>query len=124
MDTFLDICVKILVPLLTVLLGSSWFANLVSKRIDNKGLCARIEALEYKIDLNQAETYRTRILRFNGEIKRGVHHDEEEFNDCLAAIDGYERFCKDHPDYPNNKAVMAVENVKSVYRNMFASNGF
>lgn len=43
----------------------------------------KLKELDYKVDKNQAETYRTRILRFNGEIKRGVHHDEEEFNDAI-----------------------------------------
>lgn len=124
MDTFLDICVKILVPLATVLLGSSWFANIVSKRLSNDDIREKLSNLEYKIDLNQAETYRTRILRFNGEIKRGVHHDEEEFNDCLSAIDGYEKFCKEHPTYPNNKSVLAIENIKLVYKRTYAANSF
>ena len=63
-------------------------------------------------------------LEFNGEIKRGVHHDEEEFNDVLEAIDKYESFCRDNPNYSNNKAVLAIENIKNVYKKAYSNNDF
>ena len=84
----------------------------------------KLKELDYKVDKNQAETYRTRILRFNGEIKRGVHHDEEEFNDAIEAINGYEDFCKRNPNYPNNKAVLAIKNIKHAYEKAYENNDF
>lgn len=113
-----------IVPIVVAIVSSGWFASAISKRLSSNDLSSKLDNLEYKIDRNQAETYRTRILRFNGEIKRGVHHDEEEFNDCLSAIDGYEKFCKDHTDYPNNKAILAIENIKEVYKNTYRNNNF
>lgn len=115
---------QVLVPIVVAIVSSGWFANAISKRLSSNDLASKLDSLEYKIDRNQAETYRTRILRFNGEIKRAVHHDEEEFNDVLSAIDGYEAFCREHPDYPNNKALLAIENVKNVYRETFSKNNF
>lgn len=123
-NTLLMVCTNVLVPLLTVVIGSSWFANIVSKRLNSNDIVKRLDDLEAKFDYNKADTYRTRILRFSGEIRRGVHHDEEEFNDCLLTIDRYEEYCKKHPDYPNNKAVLAIENIKRVYRELLASNSF
>ena len=131
METLIVICTNILVPIAVALISSGKLANKLekkfsvgdlSKKIDS--LEKKIDSLEKKIDLNKAESKRTSILRFNGEIKRGIHHDEEEFNDCLGAIDYYEDYCRENKDYPNSKAVMAIANVKRVYEKAYSKNDF
>lgn len=124
MDTLIVICTNILVPIAVALISSGKLANKLEKKFSIGDLSKKIDSLEDKIDLNKAESNRTRILRFNGEIKRGIHHDEEEFNDCLGAIDYYEDYCRQHPDYPNSKAVMAIANVKRVYEKAYTENDF
>lgn len=124
MDTLIVICTNILVPIAVALISSGKLANKLEKKFSVSELSKKIDSLEDKIDLNKAESNRTRILRFNGEIKRGIHHDEEEFNDCLGAIDYYEDYCRQHPDYPNSKAVMAIANVKKVYQKAYSKNDF
>lgn len=124
MDTLIVICTNILVPIAVALISSGKLANKLEKKFSVSELSKKIDSLEDKIDLNKAESNRTRILRFNGEIKRGIHHDEEEFNDCLGAIDYYEDYCRQHPDYPNSKAVMAIANVKKVYEKAYSKNDF
>lgn len=124
MEILLTIMTSVVVPIMVAIISSNWFAKIATKKIDTGNICEKLDELNYKIDRNQAETFRTRILRFNGEIKRGIHHDEEEFNDCIVAIDGYERFCEKHPEYPNNKAVMAIKNVKEVYQKAYQKNDF
>lgn len=96
--------------------------DVLVEKIDNVDL--RVEKVDDKVDANKADTYRTRILRFNGEIKRGVKHDEEEFGDCLTAIDRYENYCNEHPDYPNNKCRIAIQNVERVYKECLEKNSF
>lgn len=59
---------------------------------------------------------RTRILRFSDEVIRGTHHTEEHFNDVLDDITEYTRYCEEHKDYKNAKAVLAIENVQQAYR--------
>ncbi|RKJ39767.1 hypothetical protein D7X94_11040 [Acutalibacter sp. 1XD8-33] len=44
--------------------------------------------------------------------------------EALAEIDAYERFCEDHPDYPNNKAVMAIENIRENYKELLKKHDF
>lgn len=66
-------------------------------------------------DERMADTYRTKILRFNNELLREIDHTREEFIEVLSDIDEYERYCKEHPDYKNNRAVHAVANIKRVY---------
>ena len=34
----------------------------------------------------------------------------------LTKIDDYERYCEEHPEYPNNRAVLAIENIREVYK--------
>ena len=59
-----------------------------------------------------AYTWRYRILRFNDEIIQEVRHTKEHFDQILEDIDNYEKFCKENPDFPNNKAVLAIKNIK------------
>lgn len=74
---------------------------------------------EYK-----ARSTRARILQFNEEIREGKRHTEEHFNDVLESIDSYEDYCQNHPDFKNNRAVMAVENIKETYKKANKDNDF
>ena len=131
METWIVLLTNVLVPITVALISSGKLANKLEKKFSVSELSKKIDSLEGKIDslekktdLNKAEDKRTSILRFNGEIKRGIHHDEEEFNDCLGAIDYYEDYCRHHQDYPNSKAVMAIANVKRVYEKAYTENDF
>lgn len=71
-----------------------------------------------------ANMHRQRILRFNIELMRGEDFTHECFNDMLLDIDEYERFCETHPGYKNNRAVMAISNIKRVYQDHLENDGF
>ncbi len=73
---------------------------------------------------NEATTCRYRILRFNDEILHDQKHTKEHFDQILDDITRYEQFCTDHPDYENNKAVMAIKNIKRVYEKCSDDNTF
>lgn len=145
METWIVLLTNVLVPITVALISSGKLASNLEKKFSVSDLSKKIDSLEKKIDslekkidslekksdslekkidLNKAESKRTSILRFNGEIKRGIHHDEEEFNDCLGAIDYYEDYCRENKDYPNSKAVMAIANVKRVYKKAYSKNDF
>ena len=145
METWIVLLTNVLVPITVALISSGKLASKLEKKFSVSDLSKKIDSLEKKIDslekkidslekksdslekkidLNKAESKRTSILRFNGEIKRGIHHDEEEFNDCLGAIDYYEDYCRENKDYPNSKAVMAIANVKRVYEKAYTENDF
>lgn len=79
----------------------------------------RIENSETK-----ATTYRYRILRFDDEIRHGTKHSKEHFDQIIEDIDEYEEYCDKHPDYKNNKAVLAIENIKRVYQNCVEEHTF
>ena len=75
-------------------------------------------------DRRTADGHRARILHFNNELLREVNHTEEEFNEVLAEIDAYERYCLEHPEYPNNRAVHAIGNIKRVYDERLQKHDF
>lgn len=62
-----------------------------------------------------ADMRRQRILRFNADLMKGDDYNHEYFVDMLVEIDEYERYCRIHPGYKNNRAVMAIANIKRVY---------
>ena len=64
------------------------------------------------------------ILNFNDETRRGIQHSVESFDDILEAIDAYERYCSLHPEFENNKCVLAIQNIKRVYQDRLAKNDF
>ena len=75
-------------------------------------------------DERNADEHRARILAFNNELLRDIPHTKEEFIDVLADIDHYERYCKSHPDYENNRAVHAIGNIGRVYDERLQEHDF
>ncbi len=75
-------------------------------------------------DERNADEHRERILRFNNELMRNITHTEEDFIDILAEIDAYERYCEQHPEYKNNRAVHAIANIGRVYDERLEKHDF
>ena len=53
-----------------------------------------------------------------------IPHTREEFIEVLTEIDYYERFCATHPDYKNNRAVHAIDNIGRVYNERMKEHDF
>ena len=75
-------------------------------------------------DERTADMHRAKILRFNNELLRDIPHTREEFIEILAEIDGYEAFCRDHPDYQNNRAIHAIANIGRAYDERLQKHDF
>lgn len=115
-----------LIGLVEVLLRRMW-----DKQDRKDGVSAKLDRLEQMLAAHiaddeqyKAETKRARILQFNKEVRERERHSEEEFVEILKVIDEYEDYCRNHPEYPNNRAVTAIENIKSVYKNANQENDF
>ena len=67
---------------------------------------------------------RNRILRFSDEIIIGQEHTKEHYRDVLLTIDQYEKYCIDHPEFPNNRCLIAIENIKEEYKEKCRDNSF
>ena len=73
---------------------------------------------------DRATNARIRILRFSDEVRHGVLHSKESFDQVNLDIDTYNRYCESHPEYKNNRAVMAIANIQRVYAKCLENNGF
>ena len=108
----------------------SWIARTVGGAI-NAGVTAELAEIKAKLDSHivmddrrTADGHRARILHFNNELLRGIEHTKEEFIEALAEIDAYEHYCAGHPEYPNNRAVLAIENIRSNYKDRLQKHDF
>lgn len=95
----------------------------------------RMDELDKKIDsmkisndeknqLKEALAARRRILRFNDELLQKVKHSKEMFDDVLSDISDYDRYCRTHPDFVNQRAVFAEQNVGNAYKKCMEENDF
>lgn len=75
-------------------------------------------------DERDADKHRERILQFNNELLREIPHTREDFIEILAVIDKYEQYCRDHPNYPNSRAVHAIANIGRVYDDRLRKHDF
>lgn len=91
---------------------------------DVKNLKDKHDNLENRMDKDDADDCRNRILRFADELRRGVEHSEEFFNQILDDISDYERYCSEHPEYKNSKAVSAIGKIDKVYQMCMEENSF
>ena len=75
-------------------------------------------------DNRNADLHRARILQFNNELLREIPHTREDFIEILSEVDFYEKYCGSHPQYKNNRAVHAVENIKKCYAERLQKHDF
>ena len=94
----------------------------VSKRLD--AIAAKLDSHIDMDDRRTADGHRARVLHFNNELLRDISHTKEEFIEVLAEIDMYEKYCREHPDYPNNRAVLAIENIRDIYKERLQKHDF
>lgn len=100
-------------------------------RAVNAEVTKRLTEIEKKLDTHitmddrrTADVHRARILHFNNELLRDIGHTKEEFIEVLAEIDAYEEYCQNNPKYPNNRAVLAIDNIRGVYKERLKKRDF
>ena len=108
----------------------SWLAKTVGKAINSEvskelgEISKKLDAHVTMDDRRTADGHRARILHFNNELLRDIDHTKEEFTEVLTEIDAYEEYCREHPEYPNNRAVLAIENIQEVYKERLKLHDF
>lgn len=84
-----------------------------SQQIDM--LTDKLNNVQKEVNENAAMSSRYRILRFDDEIRHGILHTKEHYDQIMVDIDIYEQFCKRHPNFRNNLAHKAISNIKRMY---------
>lgn len=94
----------------------------VMERVDK--LSKEVDALKTEEELERVRCARQRILRFNDEILFNQRHSKEHFDEILDDITVYEQYCREHKEYENNKAILAISTIKEVYQDCMESHDF
>lgn len=105
----------------------------IGKRTNGE-LLTKIDGLEKKVDglegsiadleKNDVVDCRREILQFADELRRGVKHSQETFDQILADIDTYDRYCSKHENFQNNKTIAAKKKILDVYSKCMDENTF
>lgn len=99
--------------------------DIVAVKDDLKTVTTKVNNLETKIvesneqdEERDALSARQRILIFNDDLlyHDDILHTKERFDNVLNDIDMYEKYCNSHKNFSNNQAVMAIQNIKDVYK--------
>ena len=118
------VVVRTLVQIAPVKLNPwSWLATSIGRAV-NAEVIKKLDAHITMDDRRTADGHRARILHFNNELLRDIDHTKEEFSEVLAEIDAYELYCREHPEYPNNRAVLAIKNIQEVYMERLKRHDF
>ena len=95
----------------------------VTSKVNN--LNSEVSELKNDFEVHAVNSCRERILRFNSEIMSDNKiHNKEYYDEILSDIDKYEHYCLNHPDYPNNKALLSIENIKKTYSDLLERGDF
>ena len=72
----------------------------------------------------RAKSNRSKILRFDDELRVGTRHSYEYFEDILRAIKEYEDYCNSHPKFKNRQATSAIKHIQEAYDEAYENNSF
>jgi len=98
------------------------FFGETDRKID--AVIGKVDRLENQAEEDKAIQARTHILRFADELYDGRHHSQEYFLQMLDDIKTYERYCGEHPDFPNGRTVQACDLIKTTYEKLWEQHKF
>lgn len=97
----------------------------------NGEVISKVEKLEKdikRIEYTEGERYvkaaRTRVLRFGDEVVHGVKHSKEHFDDILLDIHEYDTYCREHPEFENDRMQLTAMHIKETYARCMKENSF
>lgn len=115
----------------------SWLAEQFGKAA-NREIAEKLDTLSNKVmeleaadkrqdeerDRQLAINARKRILGVADEIRKGIRHSEEYFNDALDDISNYHNYCREHPDFENSKAMISSRIIEETYQQCLIEDDF
>lgn len=109
------------------------FGEAINKKVIDKqnAMEGKIDKLQKEINqnkeldaINKTNAARRRILRFSDEVRLNKKHSLEVFNEVLNDIKMYQDYCRKHPSFKNDKAVISIELIEEVYKTCLKDNSF
>ena len=96
------------------------------KRVDKEieSMKHELGSMKYTSEQNEAKMARIRILHCSDEVYRGDLHSQEYFDNVLDDIKVYQDYCRDHQEFKNEKAVIAIRRIEEVYERCLRDHSF
>lgn len=108
----------------------SWLGRIIGRAINGEVL-DEVKSLKQDVKNNKADDddkwaslSRSHILVFGDEIRLGIEHSKERFDQILLDISDYEQYCENHPNYHNDKAPVTIKLIKQKYKECLEKNKF
>lgn len=107
-----------------------WLGKIIGKAINTEVLekvgilTKELDDFKEQQELENVRQARQRILRFCDEILFNQRHSKEHFDEILEDIDLYEKYCREHKDYENNRAELAITTIREVYKQCLKTHDF
>ena len=67
---------------------------------------------------------RRRILSFGDEIRSGVRHSKEHFDNIFEDIKFYKTYCDEHKDFANDRVHISIKIIEETYEKCTRENDF
>ncbi len=103
-----------------------WIGNKINGEVLTKvnSLQSQINNIKGESDERNAIECRVRILRFGDELRLGIQHSQESFDQIMDDMNLYDKYCKDHPEFINNRTVLTKKKILEVYWSSMDNNNF
>ena len=107
-----------------------WLGRLIGRAINVEvidkvnGLTEDVDSFKKEVELDRVRAARKRILRFSDEILFEQIHSKEHFDEILEDIDLYETYCREHPEYENNRAELSIATIREIYKKCLHTHNF
>lgn len=93
----------------------SWIGGLIGRLLGIRAVSDKVDAIDKKVDENQATTIRVRILRYEDEVQNNIIHSKDSWNQVMDDISRYEMYTETHPEFKNNITVASINHLKKKY---------
>lgn len=112
---------------------AAWLGRAINGEVIDRvtSLGEKVDRLEADIMTNRAaeeardaESARSRILRFGDECLHDQRHSKEHFDQIMRDIKKYETYCKEHPEFENNTAVYTIKHIGEIYQKRLKDHSF
>lgn len=103
-----------------------WIGNVINEDIlvKLKSLEKELSRISSNVEEYNAINSRVRILRFGNEIKQGILHTKDYFDQIMQDIDIYENYCNINKEFRNSITSITVEIITNNYRERLEKNDF
>ena len=108
----------------------SWIAKKIGRAV-NEELINKVDKLEKDVtqmrEANEEQTAkdnRAAILRFGDELRIGIKHSKESFDNILGTISDYDRYCENHREFKNKITEVNEGYISDIYKECLRNNTF